>query len=318
LDTIARAGQVLDLTAAVDRAAWSAATTSEVTVGNRLWAVPLTKYLVGIAYDVATFQRAKLAGPPKTWSDLGTAFAALKKLDAIPEATAVKDGSLIYYSFMGLASTVLGPAGFAALLAGNRRLDDADLVAVLDQLVAWSDSYQKKPEASTYLEARTLFTTGQAASIVASTIDLAGYASVAPGRKLGFFPWPASDAAHDPLANRGLASLFAVNAATADPAAALGFARWLGSPPAAQIALDPLNLLPALDGVTPRGSGNALTTSLLAVPADVPVWHEQPLLAGLPQVWGQSGPNLITKKLSSADFAKSLQADVDKRRSGSG
>lgn len=314
LDSIAGSGHLLDLSRALDRTGWSAVATAEVTVDDKLRAVPFAKYIVGIAYDVATFQKAGIANPPKTWSDLGAAFAALKKIDAIPQATAVKDGSLIYYTFMGLASVALGPTGFAGLLAGSVHLNASNLVAVLDQIVDWSDSYQKKPEASNFLEARTLFATGQAASVVASSTDLAGYAQVATDRKLGFLAWPASDASHDPLANRGLASLFGVHAETTVPEAALGFARWLGTPPAAQVALDNLGILPALDGVTPS-SKDALTNSLLAIPASVPVWHEQPLLAGLPSVWIKSGPDLMTKKLSSADFAEALQADVDKRRS---
>ena len=183
-------------------------------------------------------------------------------------------------------------------------------------MVTWGDSYQKKPEASTYLEARTLFATGQAASIVASTIDLAGYVQVGTGRKLGFLAWPAPDARNTPQANRGLASLFGVHAETAVPDAALGFARWLGTPAAAQVALDTLNLLPALDGIAPgkSGSANALTSSLLATTANVPIWQEQPALAGLQPLWVKSGSALIAKTLTSADFAKALRGSVDERR----
>ena len=124
VDPIVASGHLLDLTAVLDRAAWPAVTMTGVTVGEKVWAVPFGRYLVGIAYDAATFQKAGVTSLPTTWSDLGTAFAALKKVDAIPHATAVKDGSLAYYMFMGLASAALGPSGFAGLLDGSVHLDD--------------------------------------------------------------------------------------------------------------------------------------------------------------------------------------------------
>jgi|GEM_PF-2700628 len=317
LDSIAAAKQLRDLTNVVDRSAWSKLTVGEVSVGGTIWAVPLGKYLVGIAYDLTAFKKAGVAKPPKVWGELSAAFAGLKKIDVIPQATAVKDGSLVYFTYMGLASAALGSAGFAALLDGSRSLSDADLVAVLAQIVAWSGDYQKKPAASTFLEARTLFATGQAASIVASTIDLAGYADVDASRKLGFLAWPAPDASGTSLANRGLSSLFGVRATTAVADAALAFVRWLGSAAGAQVALDDLSVLPALEGISPSNGSkvDALTRALLTIPSDVPVWQERHALVGLQPLWAKSGSALVAKSLSPTDFAKSLQAEVDQRRS---
>jgi raffinose/stachyose/melibiose transport system substrate-binding protein len=308
LDVMSATGQLMELRDKVDQSAWTQVAKDAVTVKGKVWAVPGGKYTVGIAYHIDVFQKAGIKDEPKTWADLTDAFNRLKAINVIPYSIAAKDGSLTYFNYIGLASSVLGLDGFNAVVNGTRKLTDADLVAVIQQMVDWSKFYEPNFVGTVYLESKALFATAKAAAMDAGSSDYNGYKQINPNAQLGFMYWPASDANHKPCTNTGMEFTVGVNSKTKVADAAVAFAGWLGTTTGAQAMTDNVRDLPVLEGVTPK---DPLQQKMLATPLDVPVWYERYTTQNIGQVWTDKGQGPFQNKMSAADLAKLLQQSVD-------
>lgn len=308
LDALVKGGQLLDLSFRLDRSAWTDLAEGAVTVNRKLWAVPVAQYIVGIAYHRAAFEKAKIANPPRTWAELTEAFGKLKEANLLPYASAARDGSLISYDYFGLASSALGPDGVDRLIDGRRKFTDPDLVDAVKQLTEWAKFFEPNVTKAVFLEAKALFTTGRAAAMAASSIDLDGFRQVDASLSLGFLPWPAPDRQRSPCTNRGLRLAFGVRANSKEVDAASALARWLGTASGARAATEHLRILSLVAGVTPK---DPLQEAMLATPLALPVWPERPVTGQVGKVWMEKCEDLFAGRLSPAAFASLLQQGAE-------
>jgi raffinose/stachyose/melibiose transport system substrate-binding protein len=309
LDVLSATGQLLDLDKIVDTTAWTKVALDAETVKGKIWGVPGGKYTVGLAYHMDLFDKAGISAEPKTWAEMTAAFEKLKAINVIPYSIAIKDGSLSYFNYIGLGSTVLGLDGFNSVVAGTKKLTDPDMVAVIQQMIDWTKYYQPNAVGTVYLESKALFATAKAAAMDAGSSDYNGYLQINPNAKLGFMYWPASDAQHKPATNTGMEFQVGVNAKSKNTEAAVAFANWLGTKLGGQAMVDNIKDLTVIDGVN---TTNPLQQKMLATPLDVPVWYERFSTQGIGQVWTDKGQAPFQGKMTAAEMAKLLQDSVDK------
>lgn len=308
LDVMSATGQLMELRDKVDMSAWTPVARDSVTVKGKVWGVPGGKYTVGIAYHIDLFQKAGIKDEPKTWADLTKAFDQLKAINVIPYSIAAKDGSLTYFNYIGLASSVLGLEGFNDVVNGKRKLTDPDLVAVIKQMVDWAPYYERNFVGTVYLESKALFATGKAAAMDAGSSDFNGFRQINPNAQFGFMYWPAPDAGHKPCTNTGMEFTLGVNSKTKNPDQAVAFAKWIGSPAGGQAMTDNVKDLPVVEGVKPK---DPLQQKMLATPLDVPVWYERYSTQNVGKVWTEKGQAPFEKKSTPEDLAKLLQQSID-------
>jgi ABC-type glycerol-3-phosphate transport system substrate-binding protein len=141
LQSYVDAGNLLDVTDEVDMSPIVAVAQEAVTVDDRVWGVPSGRYTVGIGYHRNLFEQAGVTGEPATWSELRAAMEQLLGAGITPYSIAAKDGSLTYFNYIGLASSVLGTEGFAQVLSGEKKLNEADLVTVVQEMKDWTPFY---------------------------------------------------------------------------------------------------------------------------------------------------------------------------------
>ncbi|MCA9861063.1 MAG: extracellular solute-binding protein, partial [Thermomicrobiales bacterium] len=230
------AGTLVDLTGKVDLSQVVDVAVDAVTIDGKIWASPSGRYTVGICYHRNLFEEAGVTAEPTTWEEFRAAMQQLLDAGITPYSIAAKDGSLTYFNYIGLASSVLGAEGFEQLLAGERKLTDEDLVAVVQEMRDWVPFYQQNFLGTPYAEAKALFATGKTAMMDCGSADLSGYYDIDPDAQLGFFYWPAVDADHSQVTNTGMSVMYGVNP-TIDESkmdAALTFLNWVATPDGAQ------------------------------------------------------------------------------------
>lgn len=308
LDQQSSTGQLLDLTGRVDESAWTSIAKDASIIKGKVWAVAGGKYSVGIAYHTDVFEKAGITAEPKTWAELTDAFNRLKAIKVIPYAMAAKDGSHTGWTYMGLASSVLGVDGFNAVLQGTRKLTDPDLVAVIQQMMDWSKFYEPAFIGTGYTEGKALFATGKASSVMGGSSDFNGYREINPNGHYGYMYWPGPDAQHKPCTVTGMELTVAVNSKTKNTEASVAFVSWLGTPDGAQVMTDNVRDLPVVSGVKPQDS---LQAKMLATPEDIPAWFERFPTLNVTTVWTDQGQAPFEGKMTAAQFAKLLQNSVD-------
>jgi raffinose/stachyose/melibiose transport system substrate-binding protein len=308
LDILAKSGQILDLTAIADQTDWTPVAKDASIVDGKVWSVPGGKYTVGLAYHVDVLDKAGIKDLPKTWEELTEAFKKLKAGGTIPYAIEAKDGSLTFFNFIGLSSTILGINGFNDVVAGKKKLTDPDIVGVIQQMMDWKDYYQPNFVGTTYQEAKALFATGKVAIMDAGSSDYNGYKQVNPNVNLGFMYWPSGPNGKQ-ATNTGMEFQVSVNAVTKQKDAAMAFVGWLGTRTGAQAMANNVKNLPVLNGVTVE---DPLQKLMIATPNDVPVWNERQATVDVRTVWIEKGQGPFTGSLTAADMAKLLQESVDK------
>ncbi|HLZ10423.1 MAG TPA: hypothetical protein VKT80_17680, partial [Chloroflexota bacterium] len=309
LDVQAATGQLLELTNKVDIKDWTPLARAAETSKGKIWGVPGGKYTVGIAYHLDLWESAGLTDEPATWADLTAAMIKLQGTKVIPYSIAAKDGSLTYFNYIGLASTILGMDGFDSVVAGTRKLTDPDLVAVIQQMVDWGKYFQPNFVGTPYLEAKALFATKKAAMIDAGSSDFNGFLGINPDLKLGFMYWPApAGGMAKRCTNTGMEFQVGVNSKGKNLDQSVTFAGWLGTTEGGQAMTDNVKDLSVMVGVK---SSNPLQQKMLDTPLDVPVWYERFSTQNIGTPWADKGQGLFTGKTTAADFAKLLQKTID-------
>lgn len=312
MDAYITSGNLLDLTGKVDLSQVTPTGVDAVTVNGKVWASPSGRYTVGICYHKDLFDKAGITNEPATWDDMLSVMDQLKSKGITPYSQASKDGSLTYFNYIGLGSALLQQEGFDAVIAGTKKLNDADGVAIIDEMRKWAPYYQKNYLGTPYAEAKALFATSQTAMMDCGSADLAGYYQIDKNAKLGFFPWPAP-AGKKQVTNTGMSVLYGINPKS-DPAkqqAALVFANWVATPDGAKSMNAHISLLPVVNGVAPQG--DPILTEMVNSPLDIPVWYERWPTLTLGDVWTKDGNSAFDTGQTSQSFADKLQAAVDKQ-----
>jgi raffinose/stachyose/melibiose transport system substrate-binding protein len=311
LDIDVKSGLIADLTGQLDLGNVNPAAQDAVTVDGKVWAAPSGRYTVGICYHQDLFEKAGITAEPATWDEMKAAMEQLKGENITPYSIAVKDGSLSYFNYIGLASALFGQEGFDAVLAGTKKLNDADGVRVIQEMRAWIPYYQQNYLGTVYAESKALFASKQTAMMDCGSADLSGYYEIDPNAQLGFFYWPSPDGTKKQVTNTGMSVLYAVNAKTEKMEAALTFVRWVVSPEGARSMNANIKLLPVVNDVAPEG--DPILTEMVNSPLDIPVWYERWPTINIGQVWTEQGNAGFDANTPAEEFATKLQESVDKQ-----
>jgi raffinose/stachyose/melibiose transport system substrate-binding protein len=228
-----------------------------------------------------------------------------------PYSIEAKQGQLTYFNYIGLASSVLGMDGFNAVQTGEKKLNEPDLVAVLEEMRAWIPYYQQNYLGTVYEEAKALFASKRTVMMDCGSGDLSGYYEIDPNMQLGFFYWPAPDETKQQVTNTGMAIAFSVNADSPKIEAALVLAQWLATAEGAASMAKHIKLLPLVEGVVPEG--DPLLTEMVNTPLDVPVWYERWGTLKIGNVWTTDGVSAFADDTTPQSFADKLQATVDEQ-----
>ncbi|HEY7036716.1 MAG TPA: extracellular solute-binding protein [Thermomicrobiales bacterium] len=313
LDIDIQSGLIMDITGQIDLSQVIPAAQDAVTVEDKVWAAPSGRYTVGICYHQDLFDKAGITAEPATWDELRTAMETLKGKNITPYSIAVKDGSLSYFNYIGLASALLGQEGFDAVQAGTKKLNDEDGVRVIQEMRDWIPYYQPNFLGTVYAESKALFASKQTAMMDCGSADLAGYYEIDPNAQLGFFYWPSPDGVKKQVTNTGMSVMYAANAklSEAKKDAAITFLRWVVSPEGAKSMNANISLLPVVQGVEP--TGDPILTEMVNSPLDIPVWYERWPTLNIGQVWTEEGNAGFDTKTDPSVFATKLQDSVDKQ-----
>ncbi len=311
LDIDVTTGLILDLTSDVDVSTLTDVAKDAVTVKDKVWAIPTGRYTVGICYHKDLFDKAGVTTEPTTWDEMKATMDQLKSKDITPYSIAVKDGSLSYFNYIGLASSVLGIEGFNAILDGSKKLTDPDAVSALQEMRNWIPYYQPNYLGTVYAESKALFASKRTAMMDCGSADLSGYYQIDPNAQLGFFYWPVPDASKKQVTNTGMNVIFNLNAKLegSKKDGALAFAKWLVTPEGGQSVADHNKVLPVVQGVEP--AGDPILTEMVNTPLDVPVWYERWPTLKIGDVWTKDGNAGFDESKPPEEFAAELQASVD-------
>lgn len=313
MNNYVNAGALVDLTDKLDLSQVIDVAVDAVTIDDKVWASPSGRYTVGICYHKDLFEQAGITEEPTTWEEFRAVMQSLLDAGITPYSIAAKDGSLTYFNYIGLASSVLGADGFEQLLSGERKLTDPDLVAVVQEMRDWVPFYQQNFLGTPYAESKALFATGKTAMMDCGSADLSGYYEIDPEAQLGFFYWPAADADHSQVTNTGMSVMYGVNPAIdeAKMDAAITFLNWVATPEGAQSMNRNIKLLPVVEGVEPEG--DPILTEMVQSPLDIPVWYERWPTLNIGTVWTTDGNSAFDTDTPPEEFAQKLQDSVDEQ-----
>ncbi len=313
MNNYVNAGTLVDVTDSVDLSQVIDVAVDAVTIDGKVWASPSGRYTVGICYHQDLFEQAGITEEPATWEEFRAVMQQLLDAGITPYSIAAKDGSLTYFNYIGLASSVLGADGFEQVLSGEKKLTDPDMVAVIQEMRDWVPFYQKNFLGTPYAEAKALFATGKTAMMDCGSADLSGYYEIDPEAQLGFFAWPAADADHSQVTNTGMSVMYGINPAMDESKmdAAITFLNWVATPEGAQSMNRNIKLLPVVEGVEPEG--DPILTEMVSSPLDIPVWYERLPTINIGTVWTTDGNSAFNTDSPPEEFAAKLQASVDEQ-----
>ncbi len=300
----------IDLTDKIDISQLTDTARGQVEVDGKVYGVPLAAYTVGLAINNPVFAEAGVE-PPKTWDELKAAAEALKAAGVeAPIVLGGKDWVHPYFMYIGLASSVLGPEGVAAVRKGEKSLSDPDVVAAVQLLLDLMPYYNQGFEATDYTTAKAIFANGQGAMMVAGTADFTGYYQVNPEADLSFIAWPGPEAGKG-ATTTGFELLYTASALTTPEKqeAAAKFINWLATEEAQQLVMDTISLS-INKNVTESDDPIREQTVAASAGVDVPVWYDVPELNGSVIATQDNHGGLWTGRISAQEFSDIQQAAV--------
>lgn len=305
----AKAGQIADLTGKLDVSSLTPGALEASRFDGRIYGVPmLGKFTIALFYNRDIFDKHGLA-PPRTWGELTSLCQTLKGKGVVPMICPAQDLNIPGYTYVLLASGVLGVDGFEALRQGRRKLTDPDLLQAAAFFKELYPFYQPGAIGTAYTEGKALFALGRGAMMVAGSADYAGFTATNRKINLGVVPFPAPPGGR-PATNTGMQSIFAINSKTKVMPEALTFVQWMLSKPAAQMVLDTITLSTSRE-VQPSNDRVMREVMEAAEVNDTRVWFEVPQVARVFTVAGTQAQPLFLGELPVEEFAARVQAAVD-------
>jgi raffinose/stachyose/melibiose transport system substrate-binding protein len=300
----------IDLTGQVDVSELTDTARGQVEVDGKVYGCPLAAYTVGMAINNPVFAEANVE-PPTTWDELTAACEALKSAGVeAPIVLGGKDWVHPYFMYIGLASSVLQPEGFAEVQAGTRSLADPDVVAAVQLLLDLVPYYNQGFEATDYTTAKAIFANGRGAMMVAGTADFTGYKQVNPEADLSFIAWPGPEAGKR-ATTTGFELLYTASSFSPPEKqeAAAKFIDWLATQEAQQLVMDTISLS-VNKNVTESTDPIRAETVAASAGVDVPVWYDVPELNGSVIATQDNHGGLWTGRISAQEFSDVQQAAV--------
>jgi ABC-type glycerol-3-phosphate transport system substrate-binding protein len=301
-----KSGYLADLTGKVRVERLLDTVRQRVVRDGRVLGAPFGKYTVGLYYHAELLARHGVAAP-RTWDELKGVCQALKRAGVTPLMMPARDGVIPAFYYMCAASSVMGPAGFSALLAGQRKLTDPDLVAAAQLLVDLAPYYPEGFAAISYAEGKATFARGGTAMILGGTADYAGYVAVNRDVKLDFIAFPPPSASTGvPATVSGLELVYTVNAKSREPEAAARFVDWLTTPESNRLFASSITL-PTVTGVVPGGNP-IWAKQVQEARHDVPTWRDVDATAPVWTALTRNMQAVLLRQLEPAELGRRAQA----------
>jgi ABC-type glycerol-3-phosphate transport system substrate-binding protein len=307
-------GQVFDLRGRVAADALLPSARAQVEFDNGVWGWPLSSYAIAVLYHPSLLAERNLA-PPTTWQELRAIWETLAADDRLaangvtPLVMPTGDSTAPYYWYCLAATSVLGGEGWAAFLAGERRLTDPDLLEAGRLLTELAPYNAQDAGQLDYPAGLLRFGEGGAAMMVGTSADAAALRATERDVDLGVVGFPAFETGF-PTTLTGLELICTVSAFTSLIDQAMALVGWLTTPETQQLVANYGLGLPVLPNHPPLDDPT-LQAFVAARQADLPVWYAVPeLQETFPTATGAIG-GLIAGKTSVDDFAAAMQAGVD-------
>ena len=304
----ADAGYIIDLTGKVDVSNVSEAGLDAAHIDGKLWAVPmLGKYTVGLYYNKDIFAKHGLK-PPTTSDELLALCPVLKEKGIAAMIAPSQDGVIPSFLYALAASSILGSDGLAAVRKGERKITDADVVVAAKFLQDLYPCFQEGALGTNYVEGKALFALEKGAMMEGGSADYAGFTETNPKVNLGVVPFPALPGGKGSTVT-GMEGVFAVNAATKHPEAAIKFLNWMLGDEPAQMVVDTITLS-TNKNVLPSNNETMKEMVEAAKVNDVRVWYEYPEVADVFNAAGANAQALFLKEMTPEEFSQILQDAV--------
>ncbi len=301
-----KSGYIVDLTGKVHADRLLDIVQQRVVRDGKVLGTPFGKYTVGVYYHTDVFAKHGLQ-PPRTWEDLKAICQTLKRAGVTPLMMPARDGVIPAFYYMLTASSVMGPVGFVDLLAGKRKLTDADLVAAAQLLLDLVPYYPEGFAAISYAEGKATFARGATAMILGGTADYAGYVAVNKDVKLDFFAFPPPGATSGvPATVSGLELIYTVNAKGKHVDAAVQFVDWLTTPESNALFASSITL-PTVKGVVP-GNNPIWAKQVQEAKHDVPTWRDVDATAPVWTALTRNMQAVLLNQLKPAELGQRAQA----------
>ncbi len=301
-----KSGYIADLTGKVHADRLVDLAQPRVVRDGKVLGAPFGKYTVGIYYHTEVFAKHGLK-EPKTWDEFKAVCQTLKKASVVPLMMPARDGVIPAFYYMLAASSVMGPAGFAGLPAGKRKLTDPDVVAAAQLLLDLAPYYPEGFAGISYAEGKATFARGGTAMILGGTADYAGYVAVNRDVKLDFFAFPPPSAsAGVPATVSGLELIYTVNAKSRHVDAATQFVDWLTTPESNRLFANSITL-PTVKGVVP-GNNPIWAKQVQEAQHDVPTWRDVDATAPVWTALTRNMQAVLLNQLKPAELAQRAQA----------
>lgn len=304
----ANAGQILDLTGKVDIDRLTPSGQAASMVGNKVYGVPaMGTYTVGLFYHKQMFEDNGLK-PPTTWEELVDVCEKLQAAGITPMIMPAKDAVIPFFFYTMAVDSILGPEGYEALMKGEVKLTDENLLKATQLLKDMTQYFQEGFLSTSYTEGKALFAREQGAMLIGGSADYSGYQEVNPEVNLGVvaFPSPAGEGA--PATTSGMELIHAANSQTKHPEEAATFLNWFTTDKAGQMVADSITLT-TVKGIVPTDNP-VLAEMVRAAVSDVRVWYEIPATGAVLDIFGTHGQKLLTGDMSVEEFAQLVQDSI--------
>ena len=255
--------------------------------GSASFCVPMASVIHGFIYNKEAFAELGI-DVPETEDEFFAALDAIKEDGGyIPMAMGTNDqweAATMGYNNIG-PNYWKGEEGRLALIAGEQKLTDEAWVAPYATLARWAAYLGDGYEAQTYPDSQNIFTLGRAAIYPAGSWEVSGFNNLADF-EMGAFKPPVQNAGDTCYISDHTDIGIGMNAATANPEAALTFLTWVASPEFAEIFAN------ALPGFFPLSSTPVEISDPLA--AEFVSWREEceSTIRSTYQILSRGTPNL--------------------------
>jgi len=163
----------------------------DATYKGKIYALPLDLAGLGVIYNKGLFEKAGIASPPKTVSELKEVIQKIKNIGVIPFGVAFKtDWTLKHLFVMGHSATV-EPIKFAEEMnAGKAKFWNDKMNKVFETFDLIAENCNEKPFASDYTNQTTMFAQEKTAMMTQGLWAMQSVLAVNPDIDAGMFGLP--------------------------------------------------------------------------------------------------------------------------------
>ncbi|WP_027054832.1 extracellular solute-binding protein [Mesorhizobium erdmanii] len=195
---------------------------------KKVYSLPFASQTLGLFINKDVFAKAGLT-PPTTWDEFITVSKALKEKGIYPLANGMGTSWFNEMFVAIFTNPFLGHDFVSDLTSGKTTFKDPRYVAALGKLLELRDYMPPGFEGIDYDTAGQLFISGKAAMLAGGSFDIASYRTQNPAINMDFVAPPMAKAGDVPQVTKFFDGGYAVNAKSANKAAALKLVNWMGT-----------------------------------------------------------------------------------------